>query len=166
MFRQAPAHACRLTQTGFPFAGVTPCREAYTIRLSWFRVLGFSSGGVGVAAEGGTQPPPPQPDFTIGLSTSTVNIAQGSSSAPVSVIVNGLNGFSGSVQVTLSGVPAGVTSNPASPFSVSSGQAGCLINGAPPPPAPGPSSPPAQPSPSTLTPPTPFSFPRPSTLSL
>src|SRR5258708_32913947 len=79
--------------------------------------------GCGGGGGGGTQPPPPQPDFTIGLSTSTVSIAQGSSSAPVSVTVNGLNGFSGSVQVTLSGVPAGVASNPASPFSVSSGQA-------------------------------------------
>src|SRR5258708_7124729 len=91
-----------------------------TVLVSGFVIFLSGCGGGG---GGGTQPPPPQPDFTIGLSTSTVNIAQGSSSAPVSVIVNGLNGFSGSVQVTLSGVPAGVTSNPASPFSVSSGQA-------------------------------------------
>src|SRR5260221_12456460 len=89
--------------------------------------------GCGSGGGGGTQPPPPpQPDFTIGLSTSTVSIAQGSSSAPVSVTVNGLNGFSGSVQVALSGVPAGVTSNPASPFPVSSGQAVAVIIGASP----------------------------------
>jgi hypothetical protein len=89
-------------------------------------------GGCGGGGGGGTQPPPPQPDFTIGLSTTTVNITQGSSSAPVSVTVTGLNGFSGSVQVTLSGVPAGVTSNPASPFSVSTGQAASVIIGASP----------------------------------
>src|SRR5258707_309580 len=88
--------------------------------------------GCGGGGGGGPQPPPPQPDFTIGLSTSTVSIAQGSSSAPVSVTVNGLNGFSGSVQVTLAGVPAGVTSNPVSPFSVSSGQAVAVIIGASP----------------------------------
>src|SRR5258707_13349500 len=93
--------------------------------------------GCGGGGGGGPQPPPPQPDFTIGLSTSTVSIAQGSSSAPVSVTVNGLNGFSGSVQVTLSGVPAGVTSNPASPFSVSSGQAVAVIIGVSPHPATG-----------------------------
>jgi DNA-binding beta-propeller fold protein YncE len=35
--------------------------------------------------------------------------------------VNPLNGFTGSVQVTLSGLPAGVISNPLSPFSVAAG---------------------------------------------
>lgn len=88
--------------------------------------------GCGGGGGGGTQPPPPQPDFTIALSTGTVSIQQGSSSAPVNASVTGLNGFSGSVQVTLSGVPAGVTSNPASPFSISAGQAVSVIIGASP----------------------------------
>ena len=35
--------------------------------------------------------------------------------------VNPLNGFTGSVQVTLTGLPAGVISNPVSPFTVSAG---------------------------------------------
>jgi IPT/TIG domain len=89
-------------------------------------------GGCGGGGGGGTQPPPSQPDFAIGFSTATVSIAPGGSSAPVSVSVTGLNGFSGSVQVTLSGVPAGVTSNPASPFSVSAGQPVSVIIGASP----------------------------------
>src|SRR6202795_1902335 len=89
-------------------------------------------GGCGGGGGGGTQPPPPQPDFTIGVSTTTISIAQGSSSSPVSITVTGLNGFTGSVQVTLSGVPSGVTSNPASPFSVSTGRAVSVIIGASP----------------------------------
>jgi IPT/TIG domain-containing protein len=89
-------------------------------------------GGCGGGGGGGTQPPPSQPDFSIALSTATVSIAQGSSSAPVSVSVTGLNGFSGNVQVTLAGVPAGVTSNPASPFSVSTGLPVSVIIGASP----------------------------------
>ena len=88
--------------------------------------------GCGGGGGGGTQPPPLQPDFTIGLSASSVTIAQGSSSAPINVNVSGLNGFSGSVQVTLSGVPDGVTSNPASPFPVSTGHAVSVIVGAAP----------------------------------
>lgn len=44
--------------------------------------------------------------------------------------VNALNGFSGSVQVTLAGLPQGVTSNPASPFSVNAGQSASVIFGA------------------------------------
>jgi IPT/TIG domain len=89
-------------------------------------------GGCGGGGGGGTQPLPLQPDFTIGLSTTAVSIAQGSSSAPVSLSVTGLNGFSGTVQVTLSGVPAGVTSNPAGPFSVGAGQPVSVIIGASP----------------------------------
>jgi IPT/TIG domain-containing protein len=88
--------------------------------------------GCGGSGGGGTQPPPPQPDFTIGLSTSGITLEQGSSSAPVTVSVTGLNGFSANVQVTLSGVPAGVSSNPASPFSVSPGQTVSVIIGASP----------------------------------
>jgi IPT/TIG domain len=104
------------------------------VHNSAFLVTAFAIflGGCGGGGGRGSQPPPQQPDFTIGLSTTTVSIAQGSSSAPVSVSVTGLNGFSGSVQVTLSGVPAGVTSNPASPFSVSAGQPVSVIIGASP----------------------------------
>jgi hypothetical protein len=104
------------------------------VHNSIFLILPFVIflGGCGGGGGGGTQPPPPQPDFTIGLSTTTVSITQGSSSAPLSVSVTGLNGFSGSVQVTLSGVPAGVISNPASPFSVSTGQAVSVVIGASP----------------------------------
>src|SRR5580692_1763537 len=95
-------------------------------RISVFAIFLSGCGGGG---GGGTQPPPPQPDFVIGLSASTISIAQGSSSAPVNLTITGLNGFSGSVQVTLSGVPVGVTSNPASPFSVSVGQPASVIIG-------------------------------------
>ena len=85
--------------------------------------------GCGGGGGGGTQPPPPRPDFTIALSTGTVTIQQGSSSAPVNASVKGANGFSGSVQVTLSGIPAGVTSNPPSPFSIIAGQTISVIIG-------------------------------------
>jgi IPT/TIG domain len=89
-------------------------------------------GGCGGGGGGGTQSPAPQPDFTIGFSTATLSIVQGTSSAPVSVSVTGLNGFSGSVQVVLSGIPVGVVSNPASPFSVSGGRPASVIIGASP----------------------------------
>src|SRR5258708_30192134 len=100
MFRQAPAYACRLTQTDFRFAGVTPMPRGVcnsTVLVSGFVIfLGGGGGGGG----GRTQPPPPQPGFTIGLSTSTVSIAQGNSSAPLTGTVNGLNRLFGSVPGT------------------------------------------------------------------
>jgi hypothetical protein len=66
-------------------------------------------------------PPPPQPDFSIGFSQNSVSVLQGATSQAVNLFVNPLNGFTGSVQVTLSGLPSGVVSSPASPFSITVG---------------------------------------------
>ena len=75
-------------------------------------------------------PPPPTPDFSLSLSSSSVSIAQGATSSALNVSVNPLNGFSGAVQVTLNALPSGVTSNPASPFSVTAGASTPVIFGA------------------------------------
>jgi IPT/TIG domain len=66
-------------------------------------------------------PPPPQPDFSLGFSQSSITVEQGATSPAISVSVGSVNGFAGSVQITLSGLPTGVISNPSSPFSVSAG---------------------------------------------
>jgi len=75
-------------------------------------------------------PPPPVADFTLSLSSNSISITQGASSPAVNVSVNALNGFSGAVQVTLGTLPAGVTSNPASPFSVAAGAGTPVVFGA------------------------------------
>jgi DNA-binding beta-propeller fold protein YncE len=77
-------------------------------------------------------PPPPVADFTLSLSASSISITQGASSPAVSVSVGSMNGFSDAVQVTLSALPVGVTSNPASPFSVTAGASTPVIIGASP----------------------------------
>lgn len=66
-------------------------------------------------------PPPPVPDFSLGLSANSVSVSQGATSPSLNLSVNSVNGFSGSVQITLGALPAGVTSNPASPFTVAAG---------------------------------------------
>jgi hypothetical protein len=75
-------------------------------------------------------PPPPAADFFLNLSSNSISIAQGAASSAVNVSVNPVNGFSGSVQVSLNALPAGVTSNPASPFSVAAGAGTPVIFGA------------------------------------
>lgn len=79
-----------------------------------FALLSAGCGG-GSGDGGGVRPPSSTPDFTVAVSTSTLTIAQGDTSAPIAVSVTPLNGFSDNVSVTLSGVPAGITTNPASP---------------------------------------------------
>jgi len=77
------------------------------------------------------QPPPPPPaDFSLNLSSNSISIAQGAASSAVNVSVNPVNGFSGAVQVSLNALPAGVTSNPASPFSVAAGASTSVVLGA------------------------------------
>ena len=77
-------------------------------------------------------PPPPVADFTLNLSSNSISLTQGASSPAVTVSVNSLNGFSDPVQVTLNALPAGVTSNPTSPFSVAAGASTSVIFGASP----------------------------------
>ena len=86
--------------------------------------------GGGGGGGGGIQPPPPQPDFTLSLSSSSVSLPQGGTSSPVTVSVTSVNGFSGNVQVTLAGMPSGISSNPTSPFSVAAGQNTAVVFGA------------------------------------
>jgi IPT/TIG domain len=76
------------------------------------------------------QPPPPPQDFTITLSSSSLTVAQGASSAGISVSITGQNGFNGTVQVTLAGLPSGVASNPSSPFGAAAGASVSVVFGA------------------------------------
>jgi len=90
-------------------------------------VICFGCGG----GQAGVQlPPPPPQDFTIAFSSNSLSIPQGSASTPVNVSVTGENGFTGTVQVNLAGLPAGVTTNPASPFGVAAGAGTSIIFGA------------------------------------
>jgi hypothetical protein len=63
----------------------------------------------------------PSQDFSIALSPTAITANAGSSTATFSTAISSVNGFTGSVSVTLSGLPGGTTSSPASPFSVAVG---------------------------------------------
>jgi len=55
------------------------------------------------------------------VSPGSVLVAQGSTSAPVTLSVQAANGFQGTVSVGLQGLPAAVTTSPAFPLSISAG---------------------------------------------
>jgi hypothetical protein len=59
-----------------------------------------------------------------------VSLLQGGTSSPVTVSVTSENGFSGNVQITLAGMPSGIISSPARPFSVVAGQNTAVVFGA------------------------------------
>ncbi len=56
---------------------------------------------------------PAPPDFSLTLSPTSLTLNIGRSGAPVSVTANAVNSFTGTVAVAITGLPAGVTANPA-----------------------------------------------------
>src|SRR5712664_1704380 len=67
---------------------------------------------------GGSSAPPPS--FTLVLSNSSITVHQGATTPALTLSVQPQNGFSGSVSISISGLPSGVTSNPSSPFTLQS----------------------------------------------
>ncbi len=97
-------------------------RRWQSLTLDVLFLIGMAGGCGGGGSTFQTQPPPPpSADFTVGVSAGTVVVVQGGVSAPVIFSITAKNGFSGQVQITLSGLPGGVVSNPASPFTAAPG---------------------------------------------
>ena len=57
-------------------------------------------------------PPPPAPDFSLSVTPSTQSVTAGGAGAQVSLLATAANGFTGTVNATISGLPAGVTATP------------------------------------------------------
>lgn len=86
-------------------------------------------GGGSSAAPAQPPPPPPPGDFAISVSPGSVTLAQGATSQPIAVSIAGTNGFTGSAQVSLAGLPAGVSVNPSGSFSIDTGASRSVIVG-------------------------------------
>ena len=61
------------------------------------------------------------PDFALALSPAAVSAPVGTATMPVTITINGEPGFTGSVNVSLQGVPTGVTASPSASFAVTAG---------------------------------------------
>src|ERR1700674_3281556 len=74
----------------------------------------------------GSSGPPPAQDFSLSVSPPTLTMTVGTISPPVVISVVGQNGFSGAVNVAITGLPPGATVLPASTLAlpaIGSGQA-------------------------------------------
>src|SRR6266403_4402850 len=74
----------------------------------------------------------PAMDFALSLSAAQVATTLGATSPSVSLSIAALNGFTGTVTLTLSGFPPGVTSQPAGPFVLADGQSQAVTLSVPP----------------------------------
>jgi Big-like domain-containing protein len=73
------------------------------------------------ACGGSSPPPPPVQDFSLRASPVSASAVIGNTTSAVTVSVAPLNGFSGSVDITLQGLPSGVNASPGSAFAVQAG---------------------------------------------
>jgi hypothetical protein len=79
---------------------------------------------VGCGAGGSV--PTPSKDFSITLSPAAITANAGGSSSTFTASMAGKNGFADPVTITFSGLPAGVTTSPASPFVLPAGNSQTL----------------------------------------
>ncbi len=90
-------------------AAVTAAASTSTVQFS-----GTAAGVSHTASVALTvKPAAPAPDFSLTATGTSLSVTAGGSAGTVSVAATALNGFTGTVAVTASGVPAGVTATPA-----------------------------------------------------
>lgn len=84
------------------------------MRKAWLLILSLAV-VAGTAGCGGTSAPSQtsSPDFSLSVSPSAASLSAGATGQAVSVTASPSNGFAAPVAVTLSGVPDGITANPA-----------------------------------------------------
>jgi hypothetical protein len=95
---------------------ITYCSRVHLSRLG-FAILSLFFVGCGGGGSG--SPPPPPGDFSIGASPTTLTLGAGGSQA-ITVSAEEINTFTGAINVTVNGLPTGVTVDPAA-FSLMPG---------------------------------------------
>ena len=110
------ATACPISPTTLPAtAGSNTCTISVTFTPT---VAGARTGTLTITDNAGGSPQTvsltgngtsPPPDFTLGAAPTTVTVAQGAVSTPVTITVNPTNGFNSAVALTCAGAPANST---------------------------------------------------------
>jgi hypothetical protein len=98
------------TETITLTAAATAATSSGTVTITGTSGTHVHSGAVALSV---TAVPPA--DFTLAVNPTTVNVTAGGASGSTAVSVSGVNGFNSGVGITVSGLPAGVTVNPATP---------------------------------------------------
>jgi len=99
----------------YPINPINPASLLPIVCIWFLSLVGCGGGSIS------TPPPPPAKDFSIVLSPATVTTIPGAADSPFTISVTGQNGFTDSVTVALSGLPAGASTSPPSPFTVAAG---------------------------------------------
>jgi hypothetical protein len=135
LFRETLQVSTSMLTICYCFCAIKPANsiEAALIRqflqvtfLFGILVVISSCGGGSSGSTGPVNPPPPPPvaDFSLVVESPTVSIQQGGALQFQTVQANPLNGFVGTIQLAVSGLPTGVTGTPSGPYSIQVTNAG------------------------------------------
>jgi len=102
-------------------------KRSFTMFFVFAVLIALSGCGGGSGSSSGSPspplpppaPPPPAADFSLSVESLTVGLQQGGALEFQTVQANAVNGFTGTIQLTLSGLPAGVSSTPSGPYTLS-----------------------------------------------
>ncbi len=89
--------------------------------FAFLGLLCSCGGGGGTNSTSSAPPPPPAPDFALVVQNTSITLQQQGAAENEVIGINALNGFTGTVSLTLQGLPAGVTATPAGPYSYTVG---------------------------------------------
>jgi hypothetical protein len=85
-------------------------------------LLAAACGGGTTTQVAPAETPPPtsaaNPDFTLSINPATITLTQGGIPQSITISIVPKSNFDGAAQITLSGLPPGVATNPASPFAI------------------------------------------------
>ena len=84
----------------------------HRLNLRWTMLLSVAVSAVLASGCGSTSPMTARPDFTFTTSVASITLTPGGSAQAVTLSATALNGFSGTIQVAVSGTPSGVTLSP------------------------------------------------------
>lgn len=84
----------------------------HRLNLRWTMLLSVAVSAVLASGCGSTSPMTARPDFTFTTSVASITLKPGGSAQAVTLSATALNGFSGTIQVAVSGTPSGVTLSP------------------------------------------------------
>ena len=101
-------------------------KQFYGVLLACLILVGC---GGGSSSGSGTNPPLLPADYSIGVSTTSLLISSSGGSQTVTVSIQPMNGFTGTVSVTVAALPTGVSASPAS-FSLTPGAQQAVVIGA------------------------------------
>jgi hypothetical protein len=125
--RRSVCSSVRPSVLVYPERSARTATRGIVLALLTLALVACSGCGGGSSAAQELANPSVSPDFAIVVSAASLTVSQGSTSPSLTISVSGQGGFNDPVAVTMTGLPSGVVSNPASPIAIAPGSSVAIL---------------------------------------